>query len=132
MKKMGSITHGTRAYKAFARKQEYLFFGRLGGGYYQALYEEETRKNFSAKLQDRRSDLDRLLRYCYFEVGSAKVLEVSMESISASDKIFIKGQLRACLQVFLTVWNRFKSTTNDPYRALKNRKSLRSVLGAMR
>lgn len=120
------------AYKSFAKKHEFLFFGPLGGGYYQELYEDETWKNFSKSWQDKRRDLDNLLRDRFFEVGEAQVLEVSLDGISPGDKILITGRLRASLQELLAAWNRFKSTTNDPYWALQSREVLKSVLEAMR
>ncbi len=120
------------AYKSFARKHEYLFFGPLGGGYYQELLEDDTWKQFSKEWRESRRDIDELLRERNFVLNDNKILEVSLEGLSSNDRDIIHYTLQASCQELLRVWNRFKEVTNSPEWAIDSRETLKSVLDAMR
>jgi hypothetical protein len=120
------------AYKEFARENEYLFFGPLGTDYRMELMEDDTWKRFSESWKRRREDFDDLLRTRMFEPNPDKVVEVSLEGLSADDKARIYSQLEGALRELLQAWNEWKGFTDDPYWVLESREGLKSVLEAMR
>jgi len=120
------------AYKEFAREHEYLFFGPLGTDYRMELMEDDTWKRFSESWKRRREDFDDLLRTRMFEPNPDKVVEMSLEGLSADDKARIYSQLEGALRELLQAWNEWKGFTDDPYWVLESREGLKSVLEAMR
>jgi len=120
------------AYKSFAKKHEYLFFGPLGGGYYQELMEDDSWKEHSKRWKDSREDIDELLRERTFQANEDKILEVSLQGLTSEDKSIIYERLKSSCQELLRVWNRFKEMTKEPEWAIESRDTLKSVLDAMR
>jgi hypothetical protein len=122
------------AYKEFARKHEYLFFGPLGGNYYQELMEDDFWKERSSKWKSSKHDIDDLLRERTLACGDDQVLEVSLDSdgISPEDRKKIREALETHCRDLLAAWNRFKEDNKDPEWALESREQLKSILDAMR
>ena len=120
------------AYKEFARKHEYLFFGPLGGGYYQELMEDDFWKERSSKWKDSKYDIDDLLRERTLSCDDSQVLEVSLDGLTADDKKKIRDALETHCRELLAAWNKFKEFCNDPEWALESREQLKSILDAMR
>jgi hypothetical protein len=124
--------HAEDAYKAFARKHEYLFFGPLGGGYYQELMEEDFWKDRSSRWKDSKHDIDDLLRERTLTCSDDQVLEVSLDGLTSDDRKKIREALETHCRDLLAAWNRFKEICKDPEWALESREQLKSVLDAMR
>lgn len=120
------------AYKEFARKHEYLFFGPLGGGYYQELMEDDFWKERSSKWKDSKHDIDDLLRERTLTCSDDQVLEISLDGITSEDKKKIREALENHCRDLLAAWNRFKELGKDPEWALQSREQLKSILDAMR
>lgn len=120
------------AYKAFARKHEYLFFGPLGSAYYQELMEGETWKQFSRDWRSSRDDIDERLRERHFAMSTYDVLGISIEGLSEENKVLIRAVLQGKLQELLRVWNQLKDVTKNAEWALESRETLRTALEAMR
>lgn len=120
------------AYKEFARKHEYLFFGPLGGSYYQELMEGDFWKERSSKWKDAKHDIDDLLRERTLACSDDQVLEVSLDGITPEDKKAIRAALENHCRDLLAAWNRFKEFCKDPEWALESREQLKSILDAMR
>jgi hypothetical protein len=119
------------AYKAFARKHEHLFFGPLGGGYYQELMEPDFWKERSDRWKDSKRDIDDLLRERIFVADENRVLDVSLDGLTDEDKTLIREKLGAHCRNLLRAWNSFKEVSKNPYWALESRETLRSILVAM-
>ena len=120
------------AYKEFARKHEYLFFGPLGSGYYQELMEDDFWKERSSKWKKSKHDIDDLLRARTLECSDDQVLEVSLDGITPDDRKEIREALESHCRDLLAAWNRFKEDNKDPEWALESREQLKSILDAMR
>ena len=120
------------AYKEFARKHEYLFFGPLGGSYYQELMEDDFWKERSTRWKDSKHDIDDLLRERTLTCSDDQVLEVSLDGITSEDKKKIRDALESHCRDLLAAWNRFKEFCKDPEWALESREQLKSILDAMR
>jgi hypothetical protein len=120
------------AYKEFARKHEYLFFGPLGGAYYQELMEHDFWKERSSKWKNSKHDIDDLLRERTLSCSDDQVLEVSLDGITSEDKKRIREALESHCRDLLAAWNRFKEFCKDPEWALESREQLKSILDAMR
>ena len=120
------------AYKEFARKHEYLFFGPLGSAYYQELMEDDFWKERSSKWKSSKHDIDDLLRERTLECRDDQVLEVSLDGITSEDRKVIRERLEEHCRDLLAAWNRFKEDTKDPEWALESREQLKSILDAMR
>ncbi len=120
------------AYKEFARKHEYLFFGPLGSGYYQELMENDFWKERSDKWKKSKHDIDDLLRERTQECSDDQVLEVSLEGLTSEDKKTIREALETHCRDLLSAWNRFKEDNKEPEWALESREQLKSVLDSMR
>lgn len=120
------------AYKAFARKHEYLFFGPLGGSYFQELMEDDSWKQFSSNWRDRREDIDDILRESYFKADSGSALDVSLDGLSPENKKVLADAIQDDLQELLRRWNDFKDVCKNPEWALESREELRRILDAMR
>ena len=120
------------AYKEFARKHEYLFFGPLGGSYYQELMEDDFWKQRSDKWKASKHDIDDLLRERTLECSDEEVLEVSLSGLTSEDKKAIREALETHCRDLLRAWNRFKEDNKEPEWALESREQLKSILDAMR
>ena len=120
------------AYKEFARKHEYLFFGPLGSGYYQELMENDFWKERSDKWKKSKHDIDDLLRERTLECSDDQVLEVSLEGLTSEDKKTIREALETHCRDLLSAWNRFKEDNKEPEWVLESREQLKSILDAMR
>jgi hypothetical protein len=120
------------AYKEFARKHEYLFFGPLGGSYYQELMEDDFWKQRSDKWKSSKHDIDDLLRERTLECSDDEVLEVSLSGLTDEDKKTIREALEKHCRDLLAAWNRFKEDNKEPEWALESREQLKSILDAMR
>jgi hypothetical protein len=120
------------AYKEFAKKHEYLFFGPLGGGYYQELMEDDFWKERSSKWKDSKHDIDDLLRERTLTCDDSQVLEISLDGITPEDKKKIREALESHCRDLLQAWNKFKEFCNDPEWAIESREQLKSILDAMR
>jgi hypothetical protein len=120
------------AYKEFAKKHEYLFFGPLGGSYYQELMEGDFWKERSSKWKDSKHDIDDLLRERTLECSDSQVLEVSLDGLTSEDKKKIREALENSCRDLLNAWNKFKEFCKDPEWALESREQLKSILDAMR
>ena len=120
------------AYKEFARKHEYLFFGPLGGSYYQELMEDDFWKQRSDKWKASKHDIDDLLRERTLECSDDEVLEVSLAGLTDEDKKTIREALEKHCRDLLAAWNRFKEDNKEPEWALESREQLKSILDAMR
>jgi hypothetical protein len=120
------------AYKEFARKHEYLFFGPLGGGYYQELMEGDFWKERSSKWRKSKHDIDDLLRERTLSCDDSQVLEVSLDGLTSEDKKKIREALESHCRDLLAAWNKFKEFCKDPEWALASREQLKSILDAMR
>jgi hypothetical protein len=120
------------AYKEFARKHEYLFFGPLGGSYYQELMEDDFWKQRSDKWKASKHDIDDLLRERTLECSDDEVLEVSLSGLTSEDKKAIREALETHCRDLLAAWNRFKEDNKEPEWALESREQLKSILDAMR
>jgi hypothetical protein len=120
------------AYKEFARKHEYLFFGPLGGGYYQELMEDDFWKERSSKWKESKCDIDDLLRERTLTCDDSQVLEVSLDGITPEDKKRIREALESHCRDLLQAWNKFKEFCKDPEWAIESREQLKSILDAMR
>ena len=120
------------AYKEFARKHEYLFFGPLGGSYYQELMEDDFWKQRSDKWKASKHDIDDLLRERTLECSDDEVLEVSLSGLTDEDKKTIREALEQQRRDLLAAWNRFKEDNKEPEWALESREQLKSILDAMR
>ena len=120
------------AYKDFARKHEYLFFGPLGGGYYQELMEGDFWKERSNNWKNAKHDIDDMLREQTFSLSDSQVLEVSLDGLTSEDKKKIREALENDFRDLLAAWNRFKEFCKDPEWALESREVLKSILDAMR
>ena len=120
------------AYKEFARKHEYLFFGPLGGSYYQELMEDDFWKQRSDKWKASKHDIDDLLRERTLECSDEEVLEVSLSGLTSEDKKAIREALETHCRDLLRAWNRFKEDNKEPEWAIESREQLKSILDAMR
>ncbi len=120
------------AYKEFARKHEYLFFGPLGSGYYQELMEDDFWKERSSRWKSSKHDIDDVLRERTLECRDDQVLEVSLDGITSEDRKVIRERLEEHCRDLLAAWNRFKEDNKDPEWALESREQLKSILDAMR
>lgn len=120
------------AYKEFARKHEHLFFGPLGGAYYQELMEDDFWKDRSSKWKQSKYDIDDLLRERTLEASEDKVLEMSLSGMTEDDKRMVYDRLKNHCQELLKVWNRFKEINKDPEWAMESRETLKSILDALR
>lgn len=126
------FTKAEEAYKAFARKHEYLFFGPLGSAYYTELGDDETWKTFSRNWESSRDDIDELLRQRNFVIDDKRILEVSIAGLAPHDYDRVYNSVLPACEELMKVWNRFKEMTNDPDWAFESRETLRSILNAMR
>jgi hypothetical protein len=120
------------AYKEFARKHEYLFFGPLGGSYYQELMEDDFWKERSSRWKSAKHDIDNLLRERTLTCSDDQVLEISLDGLTSEDKKTIRAALENHCRDLLAAWNRFKEDNKDPEWALTSREQLRAILDAMR
>ena len=120
------------AFKAFAKKHEYLFFGPLGGSYYQELMEDDFWKERSKNWQESKSDIHELLIERNLLAGDDKVLEVSLTGLTEEDKKAVHEALRDALQDLLRAWNQFKDVCKEPEWALESREQLKSILDTFR
>lgn len=120
------------AYKAFAKKHEYLFFGPLGATYYQELLEDDTWKQFSRKWKEGREDIDELLRERTFLPDGDKLIDISLAELSDDDKRRAHVQIETACRELLHAWNQFKEMTKEPEWAIESRETLQSVLNVFR
>ncbi|MBC8087283.1 MAG: hypothetical protein H7Z40_08440 [Phycisphaerae bacterium] len=120
------------AYKAFARKHEYLFFGPLGAAFYTEVGEHDLWKQHSRNWKTSRDDIDELLRQRAFVLNSERILEVSLSGLSEDDRKRITVTLVPACEELMRTWNEFRSMTNSPEWALESRETYMSIVNAMR
>ena len=121
-----------KAYKGFAKKHEYLFFGPLGGQYYAELGEDDYWKSKSREWQNSKRDIDDLLRDRFLNASEREILDVSLSGLEGEDARRVYYRLSRHCQDVLQAWNKFKEFHNDPYFALESREDTKSILDAMR
>ncbi|MPZ50851.1 MAG: hypothetical protein GEU75_16395 [Dehalococcoidia bacterium] len=120
------------AYKDFARKHEYLFFGPLGGSYYQELSEQDFWKQHSENWQRSKYDIDSVLRDQFLDVTDSKILGVSMDGLNDEDRKAIRTTLEEQLRELLSSWNKFKEENETPYSALESREKVQEALDSLK
>jgi len=121
-----------KAYREFASKHEYVFFGPLGSGYYRELSEDGLWKDFSSKWRDRREDFDDLLRDRTLAASEDQVLEVSLQGLSREDRKKIYKALHSACRELLRSWNEIKEVAKrGSDKIMTSRESVRYAIKAM-
>ena len=102
------FSNAEKAYREFAKKHEYLFFGPLGSSYYKELSDDDSWKRYSDAWKDKREDFDDLLRDRTLAASDRKILEVSLEGLSDEDRKKVYRELVDGCRELLKAWNQVK------------------------
>lgn len=132
LEKAFSVAEGK--YKEFARANDRLLFGPMGGQYITELLEGDTWKSFSDRWKSQRSDFDDILRDRYFAASEDRILEIPMGELSSKDAHTVYYAHRDVLGELMQAWNWWKTwnKNEDPYWILESREEQERVLGSLR
>lgn len=129
-----AFSEAEREYRDFARANDRLLFGPMGGQYITELLEDDTWKRFSDRWRNQRSDFDDILRDRYFAASEDRILEIPMGELSSKDAHKVYQAHREVLGELMRAWNWWKdwNKKEDPYWILESREKQERVLEALR